>query len=403
MSLRPKILLLALETSWSGAARLPRALQEAGFAVGVACRAKAYLAQTKFRDHFFLLPDKNYGQGHLAGLRTIVKAWPPDLILPMDDWTAFFLAQVHEHLAEGETADALTDLLKRSLGNPAGIFEAANKRRTIEIARHLGLRVPASAPADSAADIREFGRVHGFPVVLKRSYDNSGNGVFICHDEAQAVAMLARLHRKQRLKDEVSLWREEFRGRRMERCWLPSDQSITVNQHIVGECATLLAACLDGQMLAALSAVKVEAFPDDKGPSSVVRFVRVEEMRRTAEGMLRHWRLTGLIGFDFILDAAGQAWLLECNPRSTPIAHLGGRAGENLCAALHAGLTETPVPPPALENGWLVAHFPAELWRDPHSPHLASAFHDVPVDDPNLWAALKQAVPSRRPAVHRVS
>ena len=396
MTSRPKILLLALESNWQGAARLPRALQEAGFVVGVACRAKAHVAHTRFRDHFFLLPQKDHGGGLLAGIRTIVKAWPPDLILPLDDWAALYLARIHEHLASGENPDELAGLLRHSLGNPAGVYEAASKRRTLEIAHGLGLRVPASRPVEAVADVLEFSRTHGFPVVLKRSFDSGGNGVFICHSEAEVVTVMAWLQRKQTLRERLSLWREEFRGRKMERHWLPTDQSLTVSQFIPGQCAMVLAAAMGGRMLAALTAVKVQSFPDGNGPSSVVRFVRVEEMRRAAETLLRHWGLTGLIGFDFMLDAAGQAWLIECNPRPTPISHLGARAGEDLCAALRAGLAGSPMPPAAPENDLVVAHYPAESWRDPQSPYLTSAFHDVPVDDPGLVAAFKQAEPPKR-------
>src|SRR5450756_2433144 len=312
MPSRPKILLLALETNWTGTTRLPRAFQEAGFTVGLACRAKAYLAQTRFRDHFFLLPAKNHGRGLIAALRTIVKAWPPDLILPQDDWAAFFLARVHEHLADDEKPDELRDVLRRSMGNPAGVIEAVSKRRTMEIARNLGLRLPAGRLVDSFADILDFARTQGFPVVLKRSFDSGGNGVAICQNEKEAAAALARFKQEKKLGDRLALWREEFRGRKMEQGWLRADESLTVSQFIKGECATLLAAALGGRMLAALSAVKLEAFPDGNGPSSVVRFVRIEEMRHSAEAMLRYWGLTGFIGFDFILDAAGQAWLLEC-------------------------------------------------------------------------------------------
>jgi hypothetical protein len=45
----------------------------------------------------------------------------------------------------------------------------------------------------------------------------------------------------------------------------------------------------------------------------------------------------------------------------------------------------------------LVAHFPQELQRDPNSRHLAEAFHDVPVDDPDLLQKLSHPlkVPQR--------
>jgi hypothetical protein len=41
-----------------------------------------------------------------------------------------------------------------------------------------------------------------------------------------------------------------------------------------------------------------------------------------------------------------------------------------------------------------IALFPQEWLRDPKSPHLASAYHDVPWDDPALLHALigRQAV-----------
>ncbi len=396
MSSRSKILLVGLEVQWISPARLPQALQAVGFEVGVACHARAFLAHTKFRDHFFRLPDKNNGRGILAALQTIYSAWPPDLLLPMDDWTALFLTHVHEQLA-ASGGGGLADLLKRSLGNPAGTREALSKRRTVEIARELGVRVPASRPADSPAEILTFGREHGFPVVLKASYSSGGKGVAICRGETEISAALARLRWEQTFTARLKIFRERFRGRMMELHWLPSDRTLTVNQFIPGRCATSLAATVGGKLLAALTAEVEQTYLDANGPSSVVRLVRNEEMRRSSETMLRHWGLTGLIGFDFILDATGKPWLIECNPRLTPLGHLGARAGEDLCGALWHALTATPPPPPKpLPTGLLIAHFPQEMWRDPNSAHLTQAYHDVPVDDPGLLAALKKH-PAPRP------
>jgi hypothetical protein len=397
MSFRPKILVVGLELLWPGAARLPRALQDAGFEVGVACRAKSLLALTKFRDHFSLLPDKKYGRSFLLRLEEIVDSWPPDFLLPTDDWTALFLARVYELIACRGNSNRLAGLLKRSLGNPPAIHEAASKRRTLEVARHLGVRVPASRTVVSRGEILKFAGTHGFPIVLKRSFDNGGNGVFVCKNETEVAMALDFLHREKKLNARLNLWRERLRGRVMERRWLPSDRSITVSQFIAGKCAMSLAAAAEGQMLAALTAEAEETYPDAKGPSTVVRFVCNEEMRRASEVLLNHWRLTGLIGFDFMLDAAGQAWLIECNPRPTPIAHLGGRVGEDLLLALHRWLVSGQQPPrntapPTL----MVAHFPQETWRDPNSPYLASAFHDIPSDDPDLLNCLKQIQPTWR-------
>ena len=144
-------------------------------------------------------------------------------------------------------------------------------------------------------------------------------------------------------------------------------------------------------MLAALTAEVEQTYLDANGPASVVRLVRNEEMRRASETLLKHWGLTGLIGFDFMLDAAGQAWLIECNPRPTPLGHLGAHVGEDLCAALHHGLISAP-PPQKNEapKELLVAHFPQETWRDPNSAYFTRAYHDVPVDDPGLLDCLKK-------------
>jgi len=93
----------------------------------------------------------------------------------------------------------------------------------------------------------------------------------------------------------------------------------------------------------------------------------------------------------------GQAWLIECNPRPTPIAHLGARAGEDLCLALHHRLVSASMLPRTTDIPieFVVAHFPQESWRDPNSPYFASAFHDVPVDDLELLQCLKQAEPPK--------
>lgn len=391
MSSRPKILLVGLELQWTSPARLPQALQAAGFEVGVACHARAFLAHTKFRDHFFRLPDKNHGRGILAAIKTIFSAWPPDLLLPMDDWTALFLTNVHARLTAAGDTSGLSDLLKRSLGNPAATRAALSKRCTVEIARELGVRVPKSRTINSLEEVRQFGREHGFPVMLKSSFASGGTGVAICRTEKEIPAGLARLRRGGTFKSRLIIFRERFRGRMMESHWLPHDPTITVNQFISGRCATSLAAVFEGEMLAALTAEVEQTYLDANGPSSVIRLLRIEEVRRFSEIMLKHWGLTGLIGFDFILDATGQAWLIECNPRSTQMGHLGAHVDEDLCVALRHGLVAAPLPPKKpTTTELLVAYFPQETWRAPDSVYFTRAYHDVPVDDPELLERMKK-------------
>lgn len=386
--------MLALELHWPAAARLPRALQTAGFEVGVLCRPSAYLARTKFIDHVFPLPSESRGRAIFAHLVAAAQAWRPDLVLPMDDRSALFLAQAHAEASNRRDLLTLAQLLQTSLGKPANLPHAASKRATFEAAQRLGLRTPASRTITSTRELDEFAGTHGFPAVLKESFSNGGNGVFICGDEREARTTLTALLRTGGLRSYFRSWRAQLRGRTMSRRWLPADRSIIVSQFIAGKNATSLVAAFAGEPLAALTAEVVESYPNAKGPSSVVRFTDHEEMRHTSAALVRHWGLTGLIGFDFIVDADGAAWLLECNPRPTPIAHLGARAGIDLALALKQRIAgDTRPAPPPYKPGLTVAFFPFETWRDALSTHLQNSFHDIPTDDPELLASLTQATP----------
>jgi predicted ATP-grasp superfamily ATP-dependent carboligase len=169
---------------------------------------------------------------------------------------------------------------------------------------------------------------------------------------------------------------------------LPVDKTIIANQFIAGRPATSLASAFEGATLATVTAKNVECFPNELGPSSVVRFIHNQEMRRASEKLIGAWGLTGLIGFDFVIDSAGAAWLIECNPRPTPISHLGALVGEDICRALYCRIAGQSLPRLAQEDGLVVARFPTEQLRDPGSPHLTTGLHDVPWDDPGLLEKL---------------
>jgi hypothetical protein len=95
-----------------------------------------------------------------------------------------------------------------------------------------------------------------------------------------------------------------------------------------------------------------------------------------------------LYGLDYMRDDGGRVFLLEINPRATPTAHLALGPGRDLAAALLTAAGH-PVPDrPAVTRKACIALFPQELKRDPNSPHLTAAYHDLPLDDSRLAAAL---------------
>ncbi|MGB5081500.1 MAG: ATP-grasp domain-containing protein, partial [Burkholderiales bacterium] len=122
------------------------------------------------------------------------------------------------------------------------------------------------------------------------------------------------------------------------------------------------------------------------GPATVVRVIENPEMSEAARRLVRRLGVSGLWGIDFILEkSTGAAYLIEMNPRATPICHLPLGAGRNLPAALYAQLAGSPPPAlPATIEGDVIAMFPGEWSRNPASPYLRSGYHDMPWDEPGL-------------------
>jgi hypothetical protein len=122
------------------------------------------------------------------------------------------------------------------------------------------------------------------------------------------------------------------------------------------------------------------------GPSSVLRLIDHPEMTSAVEKMVCRLNLSGLHGFDFMLEkSTGNAYLIEINPRTTQVGHLTLGPGRDLPAALFVALQgHGPESNTVLTDKNIVALFPQEWIRDPSSPYLLCAYHDVPWDEPEL-------------------
>jgi predicted ATP-grasp superfamily ATP-dependent carboligase len=112
-------------------------------------------------------------------------------------------------------------------------------------------------------------------------------------------------------------------------------------------------------------------------------------MTNTARKIAARLKLSGIHGFDFMLQAGTRTpYLIEINPRATQLCHLTLGPGRDLPAALFAALTgKTVAPPQKLTDNDTIALFPQEWIRDPQSLFLRSAYHDVPSQEPRLVEA----------------
>jgi hypothetical protein len=368
-----KILLFTTVT-WSCAERIAGALGaadiEALFPDGHAIAASRYLKRA--HPYRALMP--------LHSLRQAIRHTRPDLVIPCEDRAAGLLAQLY---ARGEEKD----LLERSLGAP-GIYARFFERRTfIAEAAKAGVLAAGMLPAPDEGSLCSAIASLGFPLVLKSDASYGGAGVIIAHNKVEARQAWRRLSRR------PSRWRELVRAiHRRDAHFLasaahPVSPTVSVQRFIPGRPATSSLLCWQGEVLGA-NHFDVEVARGDTGPSTVLTRRDCAQIADAGRRIARHFHLSGLIGLDFIRDANGQAHLLEINPRATPTSHLAFGPGHDPCGALLDVLGVKAGPRPPITDASQVALFPQEWRRDPESPWLELAFHDVPRDDPAVVRAL---------------
>ena len=173
-----------------------------------------------------------------------------------------------------------------------------DKYRFIRMAAEYGLRVPRSSLADAAEAAEVVANVY----VSKPRLSCSGRGVVI-HRPGEAV---------------------------------PPSPQLLLQEHLDGEHHSSFAIARDGQVL--VSSVYRGTVMDG---SVAVGFERVADtavIDAWVAQFVEHSGHTGFIAFDFIVDSAGQAAAIECNPRATSGIHFVARPA--LAAAI---LGEPPV------------------------------------------------------------
>ncbi len=368
----PRIL-LAATLRWPLAARLAIAFARLGCPVQAWCPPGHPLEKTRAvgRIHY---------HGTLALLESLAAAIheaAPDLVVPCDDDAAILLHQLHE-VSYGTAALAMARrVIERSLGTPASCSLATARAELMRLAMTEAIRVPASARLSGPADLAEWSAHSGFPAVLKSDHSWGGQGVAVVRDDEEALAAfhLATHPTWKRALAHLILRRDpshvlrRFGGAR---------PAVTVQKFIAGRPANRAVACWQGEVLAGISVVALHT-QGDTGPATVVQVIDNEEMAESARRMVRALGLSGFCGLDFIIEAGtGDAYLIEVNPRATPISYLALGAGQDLIAALQTRFRGRPAQKVEAIRGDVIAMFPGEWRRDPTSPYLQSAFHDVP-------------------------
>ena len=318
--------------------------------------------------------------------RKAIAVTRPDLIIPCDDLATQHLHDLyHRALRSGHAGEPFRALIERSLGAPASFSFVYARTAFIEMAQEENIRVPSTEVIKHNADLSDCISRLGFPLVLKADGSSGGDGVRIAHnlEEAEnglrtlaAPPLLARALKRALIDQDMTLvWRSLLRRRYV----------VNGQAWVMGREATSAVACWNGAVLASVQ-FEVLNKQDAGGPSTVLRCIDNAEMSAAAVKMVKRLALSGLNGFDFMLETdTGHAYLIEINPRATQVGHLTLGPGHDIPAAITEAISgESIQPAPKVTQNEIIALFPQEWIRNPESEYLRSGYHDVPWEEPEL-------------------
>ena len=378
------VVLMATAERWTSTARLAQALQSLGCEVvlvapgdhpATACGA----AGKRFR-YDPLRP--------LHSLRKAIRATLPAAILPADEIVTCQLGELWADAKgrAGESPEFLGALLRHSLGDPERLCDTGSRMGLYRAAKDENIPTPDTIELQSAGDLAVAMRRLGCPLVLKADATSGGRGVrvVVSLEEAERAyrAFSVAPHMPRAILHGIRHrdWTHVRTSARRER------RGVSAQRMIHGVERNAMAVVHQGEVLA-LQCFEVVHTWKERGPSSVLRRIDDAAMEHAARTLARRQKITGFCGFDFIVDpVTGTPLLLECNARPTQLAHLPLGPGHDLVAAYVrriVGLPEVHDRMSATARE-LVALFPQELQRDPESPALREAFHDVPWGSPAL-------------------
>jgi ATP-grasp domain len=322
----------------------------------------------------------------------------PDLIIAADDLSTQNLIALHaQQQVSGPSGKAICELIERSLGPRESFSSMVARASFMDLAREEGIKVPKTGIIRNRKDLEAWASQSGFPMVLKADGSSSGEGTKIARNLPQAEAAFHSLQRPASLVRVLKRVMLNHDWRSVPPKWHRRRFVVNAQDYIPGRDATSLVACWKGTILGALHFEVVEK-QYSLGPASVMRLIENPEMEMAVARIVCRLKLSGLHGFDFLLEEpGGSAYMIEFNPRATQVGHLTLGRGRDLPGALYAAVTgKAPREAPKLTDNPTIALFPQESTRDPESAFLKTGYHDVPKQEPELMQEfLQQAQKSR--------
>ena len=374
-------ILLTNTTWWPCASRLAIALTKAGCAVSAIYPVKGHpLAVTNVISRSY----PYYAIHPVNSLAQAIRIASPDLVVPCDDRAVQHLHELH-CLQSGLGDHPVRQLIERSLGSPASYPVVSARYQLLKVASELELPVPDTQPAMAAQGLGSWAAHHDFPWVLKADGTWGGHGTIFVRDLKAGDAAVRQMSRplsagraiKRSIVDRDPFWILPWRNH--------AAAQVIVQSRVEGYPANCAVLAWDGKLLAGI-AVEVVCAQGETGSATIVRVVDNPGMMRAAEQLVARLGLSGFLGFDFVIESrTGTPYLIEMNPRVTPLCHLQLGPGRDMVSAIVAQLKQEPlVPISSTVPGRAIAYFP-QAWHWNRGQDLAAAdFHDVPWEEPLL-------------------
>jgi thioesterase domain-containing protein len=299
---------------WFSAARLAHALTEAGFAVS-ACRPAGHPLESVDG----LTSDRRlHRMRQLSSLATAIRLARPDIILPDDERALALLRRLYARTRSTDPETAA--VISRSLGDIDGWPLITSRAALLGEARRLDIPAPATEVVDDADALRNWVADHGLPFVLKTDGSWGGRGVAVI-GEAAHIRGAWRVVFSPGLPRALKRLLVNLEAGPMAAWVMRRHPVVNAQQFVEGREAIVTAACVHGDV-EALVCLEVVAASEARGPASVVRIIDHPGMAEAARRLVARLGLHGFCGFDFIITEAGDARLLELNPRVTPTSYL---------------------------------------------------------------------------------
>lgn len=383
--MKPNILLITTRR-WFSAARLAMAFSAAGCRVEIACPSDHPAMLT--RDIATRYPFRALWP--VRSLHSAIRKSRPDLVVPTDEIAATYLYRLYElaPAIDQEISFFVRSLLERSLGAPENFPVLTSRTRLLAAAQAAGVRALPAQNIPDLATLLQWLSANHFPAVLKADGTSGGEGVRVVCTGKEAISAWRKLRAPVGV---AHLLKQTGFDRDLHHVapWTKRrPRTVSIQPFISGQDCNIAVACWQGELLGAISLDVLRAWKP-KGPGALVEISESDQMLKAARTVVRQLNLSGLCGFDFMVeDGTGCAYLIEMNAHATQTCHLPFGIPRDLITSLVSAIASRPLPP-LNESGrqGIIALFPLAWQSGVSKKMLESTLQDVPWGEPALVEA----------------